>query len=85
MGNVLQSLEMLGPEGVQAEIKNMEFQYTHINKITSQANPTLGFFRKNLKVRPPKLWETAYSPWSDHPYNILQQFGTSLHKKTLIS
>ena len=28
MGDVLQPLEMLGPEGVQAEIKNLEFQYT---------------------------------------------------------
>ena len=28
MGDVLQPLEMLGPEGFQAKIKNMEFQYT---------------------------------------------------------
>ena len=28
MGGVLQPLEMLGPEGVQAEIKKLEFQYT---------------------------------------------------------
>ena len=87
MGDVLQSLEMLGPEGVQAEIRNLEFQYTlkgetlenvsstpyigvflsenlewetHINKITSEANSTLGFLRRNLKACPPKLKETAY-------------------------
>ena len=28
MGDVLQPLEMLGPESVQAEIINLEFQYT---------------------------------------------------------
>ena len=28
MGDVLQPLEMLGPEGVQAQIKNLVFQYT---------------------------------------------------------
>ena len=28
MGDVLQPLEILGPDGVQAEIKNLEFQYT---------------------------------------------------------
>ena len=28
MGDVFQPLEMLGPEGVQAEIKNLEFEYT---------------------------------------------------------
>ena len=28
MGDVFQPLEMLGPEGVQAEIKNMEFEYS---------------------------------------------------------
>ena len=88
MEDVLQPLEMLGPEGVQAEIKNkQEFQHnlkretlanvssiphlgvrlgetleleTHINKITSKANSTLGFLRKNLKACPPKLRETAY-------------------------
>ena len=69
IGDVFQPLEMLGPEGVQAEIKNLEFEYTlkgetlanvsstpdlgvclsetlewetHINKITSKANSTLG-------------------------------------------
>ena len=78
---------MLGPEGVQAEIKNLEFAYTlkgetlanvsstpylgvclsetlvwetHINKITSKVNSTLGFLRRNLKACPPKLRETAY-------------------------
>ena len=87
MGDVFQPLEMLGPEGVQAEIKNLEFEYTlkgetlanvsstpylgvclsetleweaHINKITSKANSTLGFLRRNLKACPPKLRETAY-------------------------
>ena len=28
MGDVFQPLEMLGPEGVQAGIKNLEFEYT---------------------------------------------------------
>ena len=28
MGDVLQPLEMLGPEGVQAEMKTLELQYT---------------------------------------------------------
>ena len=28
MGDVFQPLEMLDPEGVQAEIKNLEFEYT---------------------------------------------------------
>ena len=28
MGDVFQPLKMLGPEGVQAEIKNLEFEYT---------------------------------------------------------
>ena len=32
----------------------------HINKITSKANSTLGFLRRNLKECPPKLRETAY-------------------------
>ena len=32
----------------------------HINKITSKANSTLGFLRRNLKACPPKLRETAY-------------------------
>ena len=32
----------------------------HINRITSKANSTLGFLRKNLKACPPKLKETAY-------------------------
>ena len=32
----------------------------HINKITSKANSTVGFFRRNLKACPPKLRETAY-------------------------
>ena len=32
----------------------------HINRITSKANPTLGFLRRNLKACPPKLRETAY-------------------------
>ena len=85
--DVFQPLEMLCPEGVQAEIKNLEFDYTlkgetlanvssipylgvclsetleweaHINKITSKANSTLGFLRRNLKACPPKLMETAY-------------------------
>ena len=87
MGDVFQPLEMLGPEGVQAEIKKLEFEYTlkgetlmnvsstpylgvclsetleweaHINRITSKANSTLGFLRRNLKACPPKLRETAY-------------------------
>ena len=95
MGDVFQPLEMLGPEGVQAEIKkNLEFQYTlkgetldnvpstpylgvclsktleseaHIKKITSKANSTLGFLRRNLKACPPKLGRLPISPWSDHP------------------
>ena len=37
----------------------MEWE-AHINKITSKANSTLGFFRRNLKACPPKLRETAY-------------------------
>ena len=87
MGDVFQPLEMLGPEGVQAEIKKLEFEYplkgetlvnasstpyivvclsetleweAHINRITSEANSTLGFLRRNLKACPPKLRETAY-------------------------
>ena len=32
----------------------------HINKITSKANSTLGFLRRNLKACPPKLREAAY-------------------------
>ena len=88
MGDVFQPLEMLGPEGFQAENKQkMEFKYTlkgetlanvsstsylgvclsetleweaHINKITSKANFTLGFLRRNLKACPPKLGGTAY-------------------------
>ena len=32
----------------------------HINKITSKANSTLGFLRRNLKACHPKLRETAY-------------------------
>ena len=32
----------------------------HIYKITSKANSTLGFLRRNLKACPPKLRETAY-------------------------
>ena len=32
----------------------------HIKKITSKANSTLGFLRRNLKACPPKLRETAY-------------------------
>ena len=32
----------------------------HINRITSKANSTLGFLRRNLKACPPKLSETAY-------------------------
>ena len=32
----------------------------HINRITSKANSTLGFLRRNLKACPPKLRETAY-------------------------
>ena len=31
-----------------------------LNKITSKANSTLGFLRRNLKACPPKLKETAY-------------------------
>ena len=78
LGDVLQPLEMLGPEGVQAEIRKPGIQYTlkgetlekfsltpyleweaHIKKITSKANSTLGFLRRNLKACPPKM--------SDHP------------------
>ena len=87
MGDVFQPFKMLGPEGVQAEIKKtgiwvhpwrrntsevsstpylgvclsetMEWE-AHINKITSKANSTLGFLRRNLKACPPKLKETAY-------------------------
>ena len=32
----------------------------HITKITSKANSTLGFLRRNPKACPPKLRETAY-------------------------
>ena len=32
----------------------------HIDKITSKANSTLGFLRRNLKACPPKLREAAY-------------------------
>ena len=32
----------------------------HINNITSKANSTLGFLRRNHKACPPKLRETAY-------------------------
>ena len=90
MGDLLQPLEMLGPEGLQAEIKKpgIPVAYTlkcetlenvlstpylgvclksetleweaYINKITSKANSTLGFLRRNLKACPPKLRETAY-------------------------
>ena len=81
MGDVFQPPEMLGPEGVQAEIKNLEGETladvsstpylgvclsetleweAHIDKITSKANSTLGFLRRNLKTCPPKLRETAY-------------------------
>ena len=87
IGDVFQPLEMLGPEGVQAEIKNLEFEYTlkgetlanvsstpdlgvclsetlewetHINKITSKANSTLGFLRRNMKACAHKLRESAY-------------------------
>ena len=52
----------------------------HINKITSKANSTLGFLRRNLKACPPKLRETAY-------FSLVrssQQFGTPLDKKILI-
>ena len=86
MRDVFQPLEMLGPEGVQAEIKKpgiwvhpgetlvnvsstpylgvclsetLEWE-AHINKITSKANSTLGFLRRNLKACPPKLREIAY-------------------------
>ena len=71
MGDVLQPLEMLGPE-VQGETlenvsstpylgvclsKTLEWE-AHINKITSKVNSILGFFRRRW---PP------ISPWSDHP------------------
>ena len=39
--------------------KTLEWE-AHINKITSKANSTLGFLRRNLKACPPKLRETAY-------------------------
>ena len=84
IGDVFQPLQIVGPEGVQTEIKNpviwgetiadvsstpylrvclsetLEWE-AHINKITSKANSTLGFLRRNLKACPPKLRETAYS------------------------
>ena len=37
----------------------MEWE-AYINKITSKANSTLGFLRRNPKACPPKLRETAY-------------------------
>ena len=41
-------------------LKTMEWEAHIINKITSKANFTLGFLRRNLKACPPKLRETAY-------------------------
>ena len=34
--------------------------YQHINKITTKANKTLGFLRRNLKIRSKAIKETAY-------------------------
>ena len=36
MGDVFQPLEMLGPESVQAKIKNPEVEYTLKGKYTSE-------------------------------------------------
>ena len=112
MGDVFQPLEMLGPEGVQAKIKNLEFEYTlkgetlanvpstpylgvclsetleweaHITKITSKANSTLGFFRRNLKACPPKLRETAYFSLVRSSLEYSSAVWTSLDKKILIN
>ena len=124
MGDVFQPLEMLRPEGVQAEIKkNLEFEYTlkgetlanvsstphlgvclsetlewetHINKITSKANSTLGLLRRSLKACPPKLRETAYfsmvrsfleysavwDPFRQKDIYILKRFVTQNYRQT---
>ena len=75
MGDVLQPLEMLVLEGVQAEIKkpgipvhperwNIRKCFINtisaINKIPSKANSTLGFLQRSLEACPSKLRETAY-------------------------
>ena len=53
MGDVLQPLEMLGPEGVQAEIKNLEFQYTLKGETLENVSstPYLGVCLSETKLR----------------------------------
>ena len=81
MGDVFQPLEMLGPEGVQAEIKNLEFEYTlkgeTIANVSStpyigvclarpwNGRPTL----KQLQVKQISLWPSFGGAWRHVPLN----------------
>ena len=55
----------------------------HINKITSKANSTLGFLRRNLKACPPKLRETAYFSLVRSSLGYSSTVGTPLDKKDI--
>ena len=51
---------------------------THVNRITSNANRSLGFIKRNIKTKSPQIREAAYSPWSDPSQNMLHQHGTPI-------
>ena len=58
MGDVFANISSIPYLGVCLS-ETLEWE-AHINKITSKANSTLGFLRRNLKACPPKLRGAAY-------------------------
>ena len=57
-GQVLQTTENARYLGVDIT-SNLSWN-THINKITAKANSSLGFVKRNIKVKSPKIRECAY-------------------------
>ena len=65
---------------------------SHIDRITRNANSTLGFLKRNIKTKHPKVRETAYntlvcpkleyaSPiWDTHTKDKISQIGTVQHR-----
>ena len=53
---------------------------THVNRITANANRSLGFIKRNIKTKSPQIREMAYKSLVGPSWSMLQQCGTPIPK-----
>ena len=65
---------VLGTWGV--DISNNMSWNKHVTRVAANGKRSLGFIKRNVKIKPPKVWEMAYQTLVCPSWSMLQLFGT---------